>query len=85
MGGPRIEVSARESQKSQYILINLEVACVCVEMNAENPSPGSLVVSLNGESSISIKFEYKRTPPLCNHCKVFGHSDKNCPVAPLPK
>lgn len=51
----------------------LDFARVCVEIDAADDHPTEIQISLNGESVV-VALEYQWMPPVCQICKVFGHS-----------
>ncbi|GAV92471.1 DUF4283 domain-containing protein/zf-CCHC_4 domain-containing protein, partial [Cephalotus follicularis] len=57
----------------------LMFARVCIEMNATSPFPESVTLELEDGSTTSIGVEYPWRPAACTLCKVFDHSNRNCP------
>lgn len=50
----------------------------CVEIDAADELPDDIHVIVEGES-VTVQVEYQMMPPVCTHCKVFGHTTSRCP------
>ncbi|GAV92435.1 DUF4283 domain-containing protein/zf-CCHC_4 domain-containing protein [Cephalotus follicularis] len=59
----------------------LMFARVCIDMSATSPFPESIILELEDGSTTSIGVEYSWRPAACTLCKVFDHSNRNCPRA----
>ncbi|GJT03947.1 hypothetical protein Tco_0838409 [Tanacetum coccineum] len=62
-------------------------ARILIEIDASNGFSNNLVMAvpnLEGPEYMNetIRVEYKREPPRCSTCLIFGHSVDNCPKAP---
>ncbi|GAV80057.1 zf-CCHC_4 domain-containing protein [Cephalotus follicularis] len=64
------------STTNRYALM---FAHVCIEMNATTPFPENINLVLEDGSTTSIGVEYPSRPAACTLCKVFDHSNRNCP------
>ncbi|GKG33120.1 zinc knuckle CX2CX4HX4C containing protein, partial [Tanacetum coccineum] len=52
-----------------------------VEVNATKELADSIEVCYSSMGkSMKLRVEYAWKPPLCTHCRVFGHDFKNCNV-----
>ncbi|GAV63882.1 DUF4283 domain-containing protein/zf-CCHC_4 domain-containing protein, partial [Cephalotus follicularis] len=54
---------------------------VCVDMLASSSFPKSILLELDDGTTTNIEVEYPWKPLACTLCKVFDHSNKNCPKA----
>ncbi|XP_052197386.1 uncharacterized protein LOC127804553 [Diospyros lotus] len=65
-------------------------ARVCVDVNVSSKFPKFIDIDqgydeATGERRISrLQIEYQWIPSICSHCKVFAHSDSQCPKKPKP-
>ncbi|GAV83741.1 DUF4283 domain-containing protein/zf-CCHC_4 domain-containing protein, partial [Cephalotus follicularis] len=59
----------------------LSFARVCIEMSASSSFPNSITLELEDGNTTNIEVEYPWKPASCTLCKVFYHSNKNCPRA----
>ncbi|GAV91123.1 DUF4283 domain-containing protein/zf-CCHC_4 domain-containing protein [Cephalotus follicularis] len=59
----------------------LSYARVCVDMLASSSFPKSILLELDDGATTNIEVEYPWKPLACTLCKVFDHSNKNCPKA----
>nr|XP_043619797.1 uncharacterized protein LOC122591602 [Erigeron canadensis] len=55
-----------------------------IEIDSEKDLCKEVVVAIpkldNGEYSLeTVKVDYEWSPPICSGCKVFGHTDRECP------
>ncbi|GKA81933.1 RNA-directed DNA polymerase, eukaryota, reverse transcriptase zinc-binding domain protein, partial [Tanacetum coccineum] len=65
----------------------LDFARVLVEVSADDDLPSSLEISYppigNRPAKVDVlDVKYQWKPPLCTHCKTFGHSTLSCKVRP---
>ncbi|GAV77383.1 DUF4283 domain-containing protein/zf-CCHC_4 domain-containing protein [Cephalotus follicularis] len=51
----------------------------CIEMAASSSFLSSITLELYDGSTTTIEVEYPWKPASCTLCKVFDHSNKNCP------
>nr|GFB19818.1 hypothetical protein [Tanacetum cinerariifolium] len=68
----------------------LDFARVLVEVLAEDDLPCSLEISYppigNRPAKVGVlDVKYQWKPPLCTHCRTFGHSTLNCKIRPRTK
>ncbi|KAF9615610.1 hypothetical protein IFM89_024706 [Coptis chinensis] len=54
-------------------------ARICSVVDTNFKFPSQITVNTGGETTMDIGLEYEWLPDLCNYCKVFGHSNANCP------
>ncbi|GAV84756.1 DUF4283 domain-containing protein, partial [Cephalotus follicularis] len=59
----------------------LSYARVCVDMLASSFFPKRILLELDDGSTMDIEVEYPWKPLASTLCKVFDHSNKNCPKA----
>ncbi|KAI8550597.1 hypothetical protein RHMOL_Rhmol06G0119600 [Rhododendron molle] len=60
-----------------FSTLNLQKTRVCIEISAEQDLPEEVIVIVEGESVVG-PIEYQVLPPMCRHCKVFGHPNTQC-------
>ncbi|GAV92423.1 DUF4283 domain-containing protein/zf-CCHC_4 domain-containing protein, partial [Cephalotus follicularis] len=59
----------------------LSFARVCVEMDVASSFPHNITVEIGDGITIDIGVEYPWRPASCSLCRVFEHSNRNCPRA----
>ncbi|XP_043714486.1 uncharacterized protein LOC122662844 [Telopea speciosissima] len=72
--GKPICVDRRTSQRER-----LSFACFWVLVKATDGLPSSIPIALDDGTIVEQHVMYDWAPPLCNACKVFGHTDSTCP------
>ncbi|PWA34057.1 zinc knuckle CX2CX4HX4C [Artemisia annua] len=63
-------------------------ARVLVEMSVEKEFLNEIEICYRDKDNITVgmkkvKVEYSWKPPVCKHCKVFGHDEVNCKITPV--
>ncbi|KAF5204428.1 hypothetical protein FRX31_005983 [Thalictrum thalictroides] len=56
----------------------LDFAKLCVEVKADTTFPTTLKFKLGEGIEATVGVEYTWKPQVCSHCKIFGHTTKNC-------
>ncbi|KAL5725828.1 pectinesterase [Ranunculus cassubicifolius] len=56
-----------------------DYARICIEVKATSTFPTAIPVVVDKKRVFRVSAEYNWRPPRCTHCKVFGHSEDNCP------
>ncbi|GMI88345.1 hypothetical protein HRI_002503800 [Hibiscus trionum] len=56
----------------------LEFTKVCVEVQAKEEVPSSVMIDLGNANFVNVAVEVVWSPPKCKLCAVFGHSDEKC-------
>ena len=51
-----------------------------VEINAKRDLLNSVQIQLEGGEVMEIHITYEWIPPICQHCKSFGHLEHHCPT-----
>ena len=60
----------------------LAFARVCVEVDASVEVPRSIEVEMKNGHRVHVNVSIPWMPAKCSHCKIFGHSDKDCSSKP---
>ena len=58
----------------------ISYARVFVEINAKRDLLNSVQIQLEGGEVMEIHITYEWIPPICQHCKSFGHLEHHCPT-----
>lgn len=58
----------------------ISFARICVEVEASKELPKDLYIQCENGDWITILVEYDWKPQVCTHCKVFGHTNAQCPL-----
>ncbi|KAK8570568.1 hypothetical protein V6N13_032185 [Hibiscus sabdariffa] len=66
------------SDRATTLKHQLEFAKVCIEIDAKDDLPCSVLVDIGSDTLVSIVVEVVWSPPRCKHCMIFCHSDENC-------
>ncbi|XP_043697212.1 uncharacterized protein LOC122647998, partial [Telopea speciosissima] len=68
------------TDKTTRSMERLSYARLCVEVSANSDLPSSIPVYGDNGLSFHQRVVYDWKPPLCKHCRVFGHSDVTCKI-----
>ncbi|KAK8646222.1 hypothetical protein V6N13_120015 [Hibiscus sabdariffa] len=66
------------SDRATVLKQQLEFAKVCVEVDAKEDIPASILVDLGEGNLVDVAVETVWSPPRCKHCAIFGHLDEKC-------
>ncbi|KAL4323927.1 hypothetical protein GQ457_11G029880 [Hibiscus cannabinus] len=66
------------SARATVLKKQLDYAKVCVEIDAKDDLPGSVMVELDDGYTEDVAVELVWSSPSCKHCTIFGHSDYKC-------
>lgn len=58
----------------------ISFARICVEVEASKELPKDFYIQCENGDWITILVEYDWKPQVCTHCKVFGHTNAQCPL-----
>ncbi|KAF6141517.1 hypothetical protein GIB67_012279 [Kingdonia uniflora] len=54
-------------------------AYICIEVDVKDDLPDQVMIEVDSKYEIMVGVEYNWIPPKYTGCKVFGHTDKQCP------